>query len=136
MALVWLMHTLRLEGEKYGIRVNCLSPSAATRMTDGLYTQRQLSQLDPALVAPAVVALSADHAPNGAILCAGAGSFESAKILLTQGVVVQEADAAGAILGRWPEIEDRFGAFAPSHGPDQFVHEIARANARLASFAG
>ncbi|WP_237230143.1 MULTISPECIES: SDR family NAD(P)-dependent oxidoreductase [unclassified Sphingobium] len=131
MALVGLMQTLRLEGEKYGIRVNCLSPSAATRMTDGLYEASELLQLDPALVAPAVVALSAADAPNGAILCAGAGSYESARILLTQGLVVDGADAADAILARWPEIDDRLGAFVPAHGPDQFSHEIARVSAEL-----
>ena len=136
MALVGLMQTLRLEGAKYDICVNCLSPSAATRMTDGLYEVRELLQLDPALVAPAVVALSAADAPNGAILCAGAGSFESARILLTQGLVVEEPDAAGAILARWPEIDDQEGAFMPAHGPDQFSHEIARAGARLRSLAG
>lgn len=136
MALVGLMQTLRLEGGKYGIRVNCLSPSAATRMTDGLYEAGDLMQLDPALVAPAVVALSAADAPNGTILCAGAGSFESAKILLTQGLVVDEPDSAGAILARWPDIDDRLGAFVPAHGPDQFNHEIARAGTRSASLAG
>ena len=34
MALVGLMQTLALEGDKYDIRVNCLAPTAATRMTD------------------------------------------------------------------------------------------------------
>ncbi|MGE4429625.1 MAG: SDR family NAD(P)-dependent oxidoreductase [Sphingobium sp.] len=129
MALVGLMQTLRLEGDRYGIRVNCLSPSAATRMTDGLYEAEDLRQLDPALVAPAVVALSAADAPSGAILCAGAGSFESAKIQLTQGLVVNGPDAASTILARWPEIDDHLGAFTPAHGPDQFSHEIARAGA-------
>ncbi|MGK2909896.1 MAG: SDR family NAD(P)-dependent oxidoreductase [Sphingobium sp.] len=133
MALVGLMQTLRLEGEKYGIRVNCLSPSAATRMTDGLYGADELRQLDPALVAPAIVALSADEAPNGAILCAGAGSFEIAKMSLTQGLVVNEPDAAATILKCWPDIDDGLDAFVPLHGPDQFSHEIARASAQLAS---
>jgi NAD(P)-dependent dehydrogenase (short-subunit alcohol dehydrogenase family) len=136
MALVGLMQTLRLEGEKYGVRVNCLSPSAATRMTNGLYEADALLHLDPARVAPAVVALSADDAPNGAILCAGAGNFESAKIVLTQGLVADEADAAATILNRWPDIDDHLDAFVPLHGPDQFNHEIAMASARLASLAG
>ena len=35
MALVGLMQTLGIEGEKYDIRVNCLAPSAATQMTQG-----------------------------------------------------------------------------------------------------
>lgn len=136
MALVGLMQTLRIEGEKYGIRVNCLSPSAATRMTDGLYSERELSKLDPRLVAPAVVALSAHDAPNGTILCAGAGSFESAQILLTEGIVPDEDDVAGGILSRWVEIDDRLRAFRPAHGPDQFGHEIARAGSRLEPLAG
>lgn len=136
MALVGLMQTLRLEGGKYGIRVNCLSPSAATRMTDGLYEDRELRQLDPALVAPAVVALSANDAPSGAILCAGAGSFESARVLLTQGMVLEEPDVAQDILSRWSQIDDRLGAFVPTHGPDQFSHEIARAGRRLERLPG
>ena len=35
MALVGLMQTLAIEGGKYGIRVNCLAPTAATQMTKG-----------------------------------------------------------------------------------------------------
>jgi NAD(P)-dependent dehydrogenase (short-subunit alcohol dehydrogenase family) len=36
MALVGLMQTLSIEGAKDDIRVNCLAPTAATRMTEGL----------------------------------------------------------------------------------------------------
>ena len=36
MALVGLMQALALEGEKYGITVNCLAPTAATSMTGEL----------------------------------------------------------------------------------------------------
>ncbi len=36
MALVGLMQTLSLEGAKHDIRVNCLAPTAATRMTEHL----------------------------------------------------------------------------------------------------
>jgi NAD(P)-dependent dehydrogenase (short-subunit alcohol dehydrogenase family) len=126
MALVGLMQTLRLEGDKYNIRVNCLSPSAATRMTDGLYSSEELSQLNPDLVAPGVVALSSDDAPNGAILCAGAGSFEVAKVMLTQGLWLDERNTAGTILSSWRDIYDHQDAFIPEHGPDQFGYEISR----------
>lgn len=126
MALVGLMQTLRLEGAKYDIRVNCLSPSAATRMTEGLYDAADLARLDPSRVAPAVVALCAADAPNGAILCAGAGSFECARTILTAGIVADEHDAAGDILARWSAIEDVTNALIPAHGPDQFAYEVAR----------
>lgn len=129
MGLVGLMQTLRLEGAKYDIRVNCLSPSAATRMTEGLYDPEDLSRLDPSQVSPAVVALCAADAPSGAILCAGAGSFEAAKIMLTPGIVAEGPYAAVDILTRWAEIEDATDAMMPRHGPDQFAHEVSRSQA-------
>ena len=49
MALVGLMQTLALEGAKYDIRVNCLAPTAATRMTAGLMPEAVLKQLEPGL---------------------------------------------------------------------------------------
>ncbi len=73
MALVGLMQTLAIEGEKYGIRVNCLAPSAATQMTQGVLPDESLKLLDPALVSPVLLALVVDDAPTRAIVCAGAG---------------------------------------------------------------
>ena len=43
MALVGLMQTLAIEGEKYGIRVNCLAPTAATQMTQGVMPEASLA---------------------------------------------------------------------------------------------
>ena len=42
MALVGLMQTLSIEGAKNNIRVNCLAPTAATRMTEGLMPEEVL----------------------------------------------------------------------------------------------
>jgi len=86
MALVGLMQTLALEGAKADIRVNCLAPSAATRMLEGLMPEDQLAALAPAAVSPAILALVGDDAPTRTILCAGAGSFEQAHVTLTRGV--------------------------------------------------
>ena len=36
MGVIGLMNTLAIEGAKYGINVNCLSPTAATRMTEDI----------------------------------------------------------------------------------------------------
>src|SRR6476469_254990 len=55
MALVGLMQTLGIEGDKYGVRVNCLAPSAATQMTQGVLSAEQLAQLHPARVSPALL---------------------------------------------------------------------------------
>jgi NAD(P)-dependent dehydrogenase (short-subunit alcohol dehydrogenase family) len=59
MALVGLMETLALEGEKYDIRVNALAPSAATQMTRGVLDDDSLRRLDPALVSPGLLKLVA-----------------------------------------------------------------------------
>ena len=85
MALVGLMQTLAIEGEKYGIKVNCLAPTAATQMTQGVLSEEGLKLLDPALVSPGLLALVGDDAPTRAILCAGAGHFAASSITLTQG---------------------------------------------------
>jgi NAD(P)-dependent dehydrogenase (short-subunit alcohol dehydrogenase family) len=54
LALVGLMQTLALEGAKYDIRVNCIAPTAATQMMEGILPPEQLAMLRPELVSPAV----------------------------------------------------------------------------------
>src|SRR3569623_1972163 len=67
LALVGLMQTLALEGEKNGIRVNCIAPTAATRMMEGILPPEQLALLQPEYVSPAVLTLVAEEAPTRAI---------------------------------------------------------------------
>ena len=85
MALVGLMQTLSIEGEKNDIRVNCLAPTAATRMTEDLMPEAVLRLLEAGAVTPGLLALVAEDAPTRAILCAGAGAFERAHVTLTAG---------------------------------------------------
>ena len=126
MALVGLMQTLALEGERHGIRVNCLAPTAYTGMMEGILPQDQLDALDPALVSPAVLALVADDAPTRAILCAGAGSYELAHVTLTQGLHLAEPTPE-ALLARWSELADRGDEMVPGTGFDQARHELRKA---------
>jgi len=128
MALVGLMNTLALEGAKYNIRVNCLAPTAATRMVDGLMPEDQFAVFDPALVAPAVVALAADHAPTKTILCAGGGTFEVAQITLTDGLHLGAGDGvAEAILDRFDRLTDPAGQRVPADAAEQGLHERRKA---------
>ena len=125
MAVVGLMQTLSLEGAKYGIRVNCLAPSASTQMTAGLYSQDDLKGLSTDLVSPGVVALSADGAPTRVVLLAGAGAFEQAHITMTRGVWLGDApDAADQLQARWSEVGARDGEQAPDSGAAQYNHEV------------
>jgi NAD(P)-dependent dehydrogenase (short-subunit alcohol dehydrogenase family) len=125
MALVGLMQTLALEGRKAGIHVNCLAPSAATGMTQNLYSSEDLKGLSSGLVSPGVVALAADNAPTRTILLAGAGAFERAHITMTQGVYVGDTpDAAEQVQARWDAISDRAGELVPDSGAAQYKHEV------------
>lgn len=137
MALVGLMQTLAIEGEKYDIRVNCLAPTAATQMTGGVLSKEALELLDPALVSPGVVALSSDAAPTRAVLCAGAGHFACANITLTDGVFIGGGeDAADRITDRWEEIADRTNDITPRFGFTQGQRELKSAGAEDVSMAG
>jgi NAD(P)-dependent dehydrogenase (short-subunit alcohol dehydrogenase family) len=128
MAVVGLMQTLALEGEKYGIRVNCLAPSAATQMTSGVLPESSLERLDPALVSPGLLALVGNGAPTRAILCAGAGHFARANVTLSQGRFVGGgADAGKQVILHWDEISDRSGEIVPDYGFTQVEREVASA---------
>lgn len=128
MSLVGLMQTLALEGERYGIRVNCLAPSAATQMTGELWSREELAALEPRRVSPAVIALASERAPNKCILLAGAGSFKLAHITMTRGVYLpDEGQAAEQILQEWDRIADRAGELVPASGFEQYRFEVAQA---------
>ena len=128
MALVGLMQTLALEGARNNIRVNCVAPTAATQMLEGLLPQAELDLLRPARVSPAVLALVHEDAPTRTILCAGAGSFETAHITLTPGIFLGEgAEVADVIVERWDEISDRHGEIVPGSGEQQGRLELANA---------
>ncbi|HYG43013.1 MAG TPA: SDR family NAD(P)-dependent oxidoreductase [Bordetella sp.] len=128
MALVGLMQTLALEGARYDIRVNCLAPTAATAMTEGVLAPEALARLAPGAVSPALIALVGTDAPTRRILLAGAGSIESANITMTRGIFVGQApDAARQIGMRMDEIHDRQGELVPGTGFEQCQFELAKA---------
>ncbi|HTP74519.1 MAG TPA: SDR family NAD(P)-dependent oxidoreductase, partial [Burkholderiaceae bacterium] len=130
MALVGLMQTLSLEGDKDGIRVNCLAPTAATRMTEGLLSPQMLQQLTPEAVTPGLLHLVSEDAPTRAILCAGAGTFARAHVTLTHGVHVGAGDAAAErVAARFTEISERSGEIVPDSGLAQLQNELAQATA-------
>jgi NAD(P)-dependent dehydrogenase (short-subunit alcohol dehydrogenase family) len=127
MALVGLMQTLALEGEKRNIRVNCLAPSAATGMTEGLLPPDALARLVPERVSPGLVALVGEHAPTRLVLLAGAGSFECAHVTMTQGIHLPDQDASGRQLcDRLDEVRDRTGERVPASGWEQYRLELEK----------
>lgn len=93
LALVGLMNTLSIEGAKNGIKINALSPVAATRMTENLPgMEAAKAYLAPESATAALVVLAAEDAPNRLILCAGGGGYAAARIYETEGVYLSEGE--------------------------------------------
>ena len=125
LALVGLMQTLALEGHKHGIHVNCLAPTATTRMTEDLFPADMREAFGPEAVVPAMLVLAAPSAPTRTTLCAGAGAFESAHITLTRGIHVGTGpDADETLARRLGEVTDRTGETVPGSGNGQGENEL------------
>lgn len=127
MALVGLMQTLSIEGAKNDIRVNCLAPTAHTRMTEDLGARLPLELLGPEMVSPGLLHLVSEDAPSRCILTAGAGGFERAYVTITQGIHVTGDDAPEQIAARFDEVSDRTGEIIPEMGAAQGFIELTKA---------
>mgnify|MGYP000724608149 FL=1 len=108
MGVAGLMNTLCIEGEKYGIKVNCLSPTARTAMTEDLIEdKRVLEMMTVDSVTTGLLALVAKESPNRAILGCGAGGYARAVIKETDGIYLSpEEQTPENILAKWVELED------------------------------
>ena len=128
MALVGFMQTLALEGAKYNVRVNCIAPTAATRMMEGLLAPELVAGLAPEYVSPGILALVGEDAPNKTILCAGAGSFEQAFVTMNQGIHAGTGeDAAEQIVAHWKDMADPSTAVVPETSWGQGKLELQKA---------
>jgi NAD(P)-dependent dehydrogenase (short-subunit alcohol dehydrogenase family) len=85
MGVIGLMNTLVVEGAKYGIRINCIAPTAATRMTEDIMTPDMLERLKPEFVTPAAVFLVSEDCPDRTVMFAGAGRFSSLEMRESRG---------------------------------------------------
>ena len=127
LALVGFINTLKLEGQKYNINCNILCPVAYTRMTSNLMPPEAEQLLTPSSVTPAVIYLSGENAPNGTILCAGAGVYSVAKILESDGKNLGLKATAEDIEKNWDKISDFSDAKPFNMGSDQTAKVIEKA---------
>ncbi len=127
MALVGFMQTLSIEGAKNNIKVNCLAPTAHTRMTEDLGAALPLEALGPELVSPGLLYLVSEEAPTRVILGAGAGGFERAYVTITQGDFAVGPDALEQVAARFDAISDRTGEIVPEMGAAQGMIELTKA---------
>ena len=105
--MVGLMNVLAEEGRKTNIRVNTISPTAATRMTEELLPAQALALMKPEAITPAVLFLLGEDAPTRTIMGAGAGSFAVIKIIESEGINLPQAEwTPDAIAAHFNEIAD------------------------------
>jgi NAD(P)-dependent dehydrogenase (short-subunit alcohol dehydrogenase family) len=127
--MVGLMNVLAEEGRKTDIRVNIVSPTAATRMTEELLPAQALQLMKPEAITPAVEYLLSENAPTKTIMGAGAGSFAVIRILESEGVNFAEADwSPDTIAAHFAEISDMSKAKALEgafHQTQKYVEQAA-----------
>lgn len=91
MAMVGFMNALAIEGASHNIRVNCLAPGAATRMTASVPGSRfdadnPPPEMDPALVTPAVLYMCSEDAPSANTIHASGGRYSRSQIFVNEGI--------------------------------------------------
>ncbi|MDR3469445.1 MAG: SDR family NAD(P)-dependent oxidoreductase [Xanthobacteraceae bacterium] len=131
-AMAGLMNVLAEEGRKSNIRVNTISPTAATRMTEELLPPEAQELLKPEAITPAVLYLLGEDAPTRTIMGAGAGSFAVIRIMETEGINLPPVDwTPDAIAAHFAEIADPSQAKALEGAFQQTQKYVAQAMARL-----
>lgn len=131
-AYLGITRCLALEGPKAGIRVNAISPSARTRMTDrfhpSAYAEWFYATMPPEKVATAAAyLLSEDCAVNGEIFAVGGGRI--ARMMI--------AEAEGAI-GSGESIEEVRDMMPRVMADERFFHpkDLGERSARVAALFG
>jgi NAD(P)-dependent dehydrogenase (short-subunit alcohol dehydrogenase family) len=121
------MRTLCLEGAKYDIRVNVLSPTARSRMTENLMPEEILEKLTVESVSAGLVYLVCDDAPNRMIMCAGAGGYSETKVFETQGINLSEGEQTAENVAKFiGKIRDTAGQEEYTNGGQQGAKFLTR----------
>jgi len=132
MALVGLMNTLHLEGRRNDIRVNTLTPTAATAamadLSAGHIPDQHLEMLDPAAITPALLFLVGAEAPTRTILSAGAGGYSRVVIHETRGVWLPPAERTPeGLAAQFAALSDIAGSEALEDAYQQVDRHLQRA---------
>lgn len=128
MGAIGLMNNLVIEGGKNDIRVNCIAPTAATRMTEDILTPELLEQLKPEYVTPAALYLVSENAPNRTVLFAGAGYYSKLELRESQGMLLPQAQrSAEGVAAHFEAISDMSNAVSYTEGREHVMKILTAA---------
>jgi len=128
LGLVGFMNALKLEGEKYGITVNTISPIAATGMGEGTFPGEISDRIKPEWVAAMAVYLVSDQCRvTGRILSAGGGYYSSAQIYEAKGVRFENSEPATVehIAERFSDIISMDGSRHYENATENVLHILS-----------
>ncbi|MBI4775814.1 MAG: SDR family NAD(P)-dependent oxidoreductase [Deltaproteobacteria bacterium] len=114
MGLIGFMNTLKLEGDKYNVKVNTVAPVAATRLSEDVFPPDIFRKAKPEFLAPLVLYLCSDRCKDtGMIFNAGMGYANRAAFVTGRGVALGDGvrvPTIEEIHQHWDQINDLSGA--------------------------
>jgi NAD(P)-dependent dehydrogenase (short-subunit alcohol dehydrogenase family) len=137
MAVVGLMNTLVIEGRKNNIHVNCLAPTAGTRMLEGLVPQEVMDTLTPSSVTAGALTLCHKDSPTRLILCAGGGGYASTHVFETDGIFLPvEEQTVDNVVAHYDQILDTTDQLELQQGSKQTEKFMTKAMVHMQSLTG
>jgi len=120
MAVVGLANVLKLEGAKYNIKTNVLSPVAGTRLTEDIVPPEIFRKMRVDFVTPAVLYMCSEKCQDsGMIINAGLGYFSRSAMMTGQGVVLSDGDR----IPTPEEVMENWGRITSLENP-KFFHQF------------
>ena len=119
MGMLGLMNVLSLEGRSHGIKVNCLSPGADTRMTAldkelGINPDKPRPQSHPKLVTPVALFLASEQAPTGMVIHGLSGRYLRSETFANKGIALSPDAVVEDLVENIDEVLDMSSAKALS----------------------
>lgn len=114
MGIIGLMNGLKIESEKYNIKINAIAPVAATQLTEGVLPAEIFEKLRPEFVVPLVIYLcSRNVEESGSIFNCIGGWYSRAAIQCAPGIILRDGEnpvSAEQIQQNWDSINTLEGA--------------------------